>query len=139
MLSLPTTTVTPAKEQTFVDWTRIDEIREYDTPDGAIMKEILSSFMTEAPTALLRVRDSATARDDDGLRKSAHALKGAAMNVGAVAIADCAAKVEAAAKAGLFDHMQLLVDDLAKQFGPTMDELTSSGLFRIQEEGGAGE
>jgi signal transduction histidine kinase/DNA-binding response OmpR family regulator/HPt (histidine-containing phosphotransfer) domain-containing protein len=113
----------------FVDWSRLDEIREYDTPDGAVMKDILTSFMTEAPSALLRVRSSAAERDDNGLRSSAHALKGAAMNVGAVAIADCAAKLEAAAKAGAYDGIDLLIADLSDKFEPTMAELNSSDLF----------
>jgi CheY-like chemotaxis protein/HPt (histidine-containing phosphotransfer) domain-containing protein len=119
-----------AARSLLIDWARIDEIREYDTPDGAIMKEILSSFMTEAPSTLLRVRDSASARDDQVLRSSAHALKGAAMNVGAVAIAECAGKVEAAAKAGAYEGMELLVDDLTGKFAPTMNELKQSDLFR---------
>jgi signal transduction histidine kinase/DNA-binding response OmpR family regulator/HPt (histidine-containing phosphotransfer) domain-containing protein len=114
----------------FVDWSRLDEIREYDTPDGAVMKGILSSFMLDAPSALLRVRSSASARDGHELRNSAHALKGAALNIGAVAIAECAAKLETAAKVNAYDHIDLLIDELSRTFQPTMDALNQSDLFR---------
>jgi HPt (histidine-containing phosphotransfer) domain-containing protein len=113
-----------------VDWSRLDEIREYDTPVGAVMKGIVSSFMQDAPSELLRVRSAASARDGHGLRSSAHALKGAALNVGAVAIAECAAKLETAAKVSAYDHIDLLVDELSRTFAPTMDELNQSDLFR---------
>ncbi len=124
----------PAETTQFVDWSRLDEIRTYDTPDGAVIKEIISSFLHEARKAMLQVRSSAVARDGQALRSSAHALKGVALNVGATAIAECAARLEDAAKANAFDGIEVLVENLTRSFEPTINELNCRVLLDTMSE-----
>jgi signal transduction histidine kinase/DNA-binding response OmpR family regulator len=109
-----------------MDWSRLTELREYDTPEGEIVKGAIGSFIEQAPAKLQILRSSAGARDRDALRASAHALKGVAMNIGATAVAEQAKHVEEAAKQNALDGVESMVDNLAAALAQTLAELQNA-------------
>jgi CheY-like chemotaxis protein len=106
-----------------VDWSRLDELGEYDTLERAVVKGVISSLADQAPVRLAEIRQSAADRDAAMLRASAHRLKGAASNIGAVALADHASRLESAGKNESFDDVDLLIDELSTTLQTTLDEL----------------
>ena len=106
-----------------VDWNRLAELREYDTPEGTIVKEVISSLLDDASDRIEEIRRTGVQRDSDALRDSAHKLRGAASNVGALAVTECAAKLEDAARSGIFDDVGRMVDELELAFEKTRIEL----------------
>lgn len=69
-----------------------------DDHDG--LRDTLACFLRESKQRLLDARRALAQDDLAALRKSAHALKGEARTVGAGALSECAARLEAAAQAG---------------------------------------
>ena len=72
---------------------------------------------------LYRVATNAAQRDGQGLRQSAHGLKGAATNIGAVAVADSANRLEQAGKQQSFEAVGGLVQSLSLALVQTLVEL----------------
>jgi HPt (histidine-containing phosphotransfer) domain-containing protein len=106
-----------------MDWSRLVELRSYDTPDGAVVRGAISAFVGRAAASLAEVTGNAAERDGQGLRRSAHALKGAATNIGAVAVADYASRLEQAGKQQSFEEAGGLVGDLSFALVQTLVEL----------------
>jgi HPt (histidine-containing phosphotransfer) domain-containing protein len=106
-----------------MDWSRLDELRSYDTPDGAVVQGAISAFVGRAAESLARVATNAAQRDGQGLRQSAHGLKGAATNIGAVAVADSASRLEQAGKRQSFEAVGGLVQSLSLALVQTLVEL----------------
>ncbi|MGD8896718.1 MAG: response regulator [Acidobacteriota bacterium] len=117
----------PAAPGSTIDWSRIEALREFDSADGALVRETIGAFVGQVSTRLSEVRGAVARRDGDGLRESAHALKGAATNVGAVAVAECATRLESAGRSRSFDGVGSLVEDLADVLGRTLVELQPTG------------
>jgi signal transduction histidine kinase/DNA-binding response OmpR family regulator/HPt (histidine-containing phosphotransfer) domain-containing protein len=110
-------------EPVLFDRSRLDELREYDTPDGAVVKAALDSFAEQAPGHLERLRSSLASGDAPAVRESAHALKGTASNVGALALAALAAEVEQAGRSGELGAAPGLLDGLAQVLDRTLVEI----------------
>ncbi len=80
-----------------IDWTRLDSLKPYDA-DGTLVDGAIASFRRDAPSYLEAMREAWAGSDFDALAASAHALKGAAANVGAVQLQEACAEVEALAR-----------------------------------------
>jgi signal transduction histidine kinase/DNA-binding response OmpR family regulator/HPt (histidine-containing phosphotransfer) domain-containing protein len=108
-----------------MDWSRLEELAEYDTPDRTVVRGAIASLADEGPTCLDEIRRSIGGRDVAQLRASAHKLKGAASNLGAVALAGCASQIESAAKNGELDAVDSMVDELAVALEASLRDLRS--------------
>jgi HPt (histidine-containing phosphotransfer) domain-containing protein len=64
-------------------------------------REVIALFLADTPPRLEAIANALAARDADALALAAHALKGSAANVGAVAMQREAASLEALAREGL--------------------------------------
>jgi signal transduction histidine kinase/DNA-binding response OmpR family regulator/HPt (histidine-containing phosphotransfer) domain-containing protein len=117
-----------------IDWSRLDELRTYDTPDGALVRSAVEAFSSQAPSALLELAGSVAARDGAALRKAAHGLKGAAMNIGASAVADHANDLEQAGRAVQLDGVEDSIAALATALVETLVELRGAARHRPMEE-----
>jgi HPt (histidine-containing phosphotransfer) domain-containing protein len=62
--------------------------------DRALLAEISRLFVDDAPGHLKRIREALDSGDADSLRRSSHALKGAAANFEASAVVDSARSLE---------------------------------------------
>jgi signal transduction histidine kinase/DNA-binding response OmpR family regulator/HPt (histidine-containing phosphotransfer) domain-containing protein len=108
-----------------LDWSRLDELREFDTPDGALVRETIAAFARQVPTRLAEVRGSAARRDATRLRESAHALKGSATNIGAAAVGEWAHRLEDAGKRGDLEGVGSLLDELTTALVATLAALSA--------------
>lgn len=94
---------------------------------------LLGKFLAMLDEVLAQVRDAMTRNDPDGARQAAHALKGVAVNLGAMELSALAAKVERSLKELLeISQIKAHVDDLeahARKLKPILSEaLRRDGL-----------
>ena len=116
-----------------MDWARLEELAEYDTADGEVVKAAVSSFVGLAPEKLSIMRQSIKGRDAQRLRESAHALKGAASNVGAAAVAAGSAHLEIAGRSASFDGAQEMLASLSVTLEKTLSELNGVSRRRAED------
>jgi HPt (histidine-containing phosphotransfer) domain-containing protein len=83
-----------------MDFARLEEFRDYDDEELTMTREVIALFTADAPQRLKAIAAAIAAGDADALGQAAHALKGSAGNVGAIAIQQAAAELEALAAGG---------------------------------------
>ncbi|HSV78816.1 MAG TPA: response regulator, partial [Ramlibacter sp.] len=86
--------------ETLMDFSRLEEFRDYDDEDLTMTREVIALFLADAPARLQAIAAAVAARDAEALGAAAHALKGSAGNVGATALHLAAGELEALAKEG---------------------------------------
>lgn len=79
--------------------------------DEELWNEIRAIWVEDVPQMLGAVRETLVSRNPDGLRRAAHALKGASSNVGAVRVAEQARSIETTA---IDSDWPALTDNVAK-------------------------
>jgi HPt (histidine-containing phosphotransfer) domain-containing protein len=107
-----------------IDWTRIESLKPYDA-DGSMVREAVGAFLRDAPKYLQAMLQASGSADTPGLAAAAHALKGAAANVGAKRLeANCREVEELArskrtgAAAGAVEHSARHVDEALSALRP---------------------
>ena len=125
-----------ASNPSVIDWARLDELRSYDTPDGEMVRGLVTSFIHETSAKMLSLRSGAGVRDAETVRASAHAIKGAALNVGAITVADHARRIEDAAKLSVFDDIETLVESLSVAIPPAVQALSGATRTNTDEDPG---
>jgi HPt (histidine-containing phosphotransfer) domain-containing protein len=81
-----------------MDFSRLEEFREFDDEDLTTTREVIGLFAADTPPRLSALQAAVDAGDAGALAKTAHALKGGASNIGAKAIQQHADALESAAK-----------------------------------------
>jgi CheY-like chemotaxis protein len=71
--------------------------------DDELVVEVARMFLVDCPTRLAQIKAAVTARDRDAIRTSAHELRGAAGNLCATPVAECAGALELMAADGPWD------------------------------------
>jgi PAS domain S-box-containing protein len=82
-----------------IDWSRIESLRPFD-PDGSMVAGAIAAFLADAPARIHAIRAAHAAGDAAGLASAAHALKGAAANIGAARLQELSQSIEALAHEG---------------------------------------
>ena len=77
-----------------VDWSRLNELAEYDDEEGTMVREVLDSFIGDLDGMVGELVRTTQAGALDDIRKAAHKLKGAAGNLGARALQEAAKAME---------------------------------------------
>ena len=77
-----------------VDWHRLEQFREFDDEVLSMTREVVTLFVLEAPQRLEDIEAALQACDSAILSRTAHALKGAASNVGAQALSEACHTLE---------------------------------------------
>ena len=83
-----------------IDWGRLDQFREFDDDERSITREVLLLFVGETPQRSDDIRGALARCDSAALSRAAHALKGAASNVGAQALSEACAGLEQSCQQG---------------------------------------
>ncbi|WP_205959697.1 hybrid sensor histidine kinase/response regulator [Ramlibacter humi] len=83
-----------------MDFGRLQEFRDYDDEDLSMTHEVIGLFIADAPQRIEAIAQAVGAADAGALSQAAHALKGAASNIGAVAMQKLAAALESDARGG---------------------------------------
>ena len=93
--------------------------------DAALLREIVESFIGEAPKDLERLRTALAASEPEDARRHAHSIKGAAANVGALAVVELAARMEQAARETALEQVTAAIPELErrlKEFSTETDQ-----------------
>ncbi len=93
-------TALPGTPMVLMDWSRLEQFKEFDDEDRSMTSEVIALFVADAPVREADIAQALRASDSAGLSRAAHALKGAASNVGAVALADACFVLEQACLQG---------------------------------------
>lgn len=67
--------------------------------DPALFTEILTTFRDDVQKYFSAIQQALSANDSGAVERGAHAMKGASLNTGALALGDLSARMEEAAKA----------------------------------------
>ena len=76
-----------------IDWNRIESLKPFD-PDGSMVAGVIASFLADAPGRIAAMRAAEVAANSAGVSAAAHALKGAAANVGAARLQELSQRIE---------------------------------------------
>lgn len=91
----------------------MEETLERMSGDRELLASLFQLFVSDAPKKLDRMAACAGDRDLYGVERTAHSLKGASATVGATMLCEIAAETERAAKAGSWENVDRLRQDLA--------------------------
>jgi signal transduction histidine kinase/DNA-binding response OmpR family regulator len=72
-----------------------------------LVAEVTEMFLVDYPARLAQIRDAVAARDRDAIRTAAHALKGAAGNLSATPVVECAGTLEVMAADRAFNPLTI--------------------------------
>jgi signal transduction histidine kinase/CheY-like chemotaxis protein/HPt (histidine-containing phosphotransfer) domain-containing protein len=115
--------VPAAPESPLMDFSRLEEFKEFDDEEQSMTKELIQLFFNDTPPRLDAMRAATAAGDANALTKAAHALKGGASNIGAKAIQQHADGLEAASREAMPDDANLRVEKLAELWVQTREAL----------------
>jgi histidine phosphotransfer protein HptB len=90
-------------------------LRDLTDGDAEFERELLETFITSAKGLLGELRANLIARNAAGISKEAHALKGVSLNVGATSLAKFAAALEATARTGKVDPIDVTLEELRSE------------------------
>jgi signal transduction histidine kinase/DNA-binding response OmpR family regulator len=79
---------TEAPPVVLMDWSRLEQFKEFDDEERSMTREVIALFASDAPNRMDDIREALEASDSAELSRAAHALKGSASNVGAEALSD---------------------------------------------------
>jgi len=83
-----------------IDWSRLDQFKEFDDDELTMTREVVALFVAEMPQRINDIWHALAACDSAGLSRTAHALKGAASNVGAQALSEVCTCLEQSCQQG---------------------------------------
>ena len=101
----------------------IDDLLDYVGGDRVFAAELIDIFIVEATTALHGIKAAATNSDKQALYEHAHALKGGAANIRAVALRDFMQSFSVAIQADSSD-LPALLSRLDAEFQRSCEVLT---------------
>ena len=93
----PASEAVPAALAEAIDWRRIESLKLFDA-DGGMVAGAIASFLADAPARIRAIRQAHAASDATGLASAAHALKGAAANIGAARLQELSQAIESLAR-----------------------------------------
>jgi two-component system sensor histidine kinase/response regulator len=100
-----------------IDRGQLAELRTVGGTDGAaFVSELVKAFTSEGRVELLQIRNAVASGDAERLHDGAHRLKGSAMNLGCVALADVAATLEHLGREGTTVGAEAHLERLGREF-----------------------
>jgi signal transduction histidine kinase/DNA-binding response OmpR family regulator/HPt (histidine-containing phosphotransfer) domain-containing protein len=93
-----TSTPTPSNE--FIDWARLAQFKEFDDPELSMTRQVLNLFSADSIRRVHAMTQALSSHDASELAQIAHALSGAAVNIGAHALARACSELEKACNEG---------------------------------------
>lgn len=84
--------------------------------DEEFVKEVVDIFLIDAPLQMSAIKASIEKKDIEGIRTSAHTLKGASANVDALTMRDLCFNLESAARQGAVENVESMLKSLEQEF-----------------------
>jgi signal transduction histidine kinase/CheY-like chemotaxis protein/ligand-binding sensor domain-containing protein/HPt (histidine-containing phosphotransfer) domain-containing protein len=105
-----------------VDWSGLLELLE---GDESLARELAGVYIGSGDSLLAELAEAVDCGDWATVGTRAHTIKGASANIRAGRVADAAARLEAAARAGHADRLGALAAELTRDLGAAVDYLRS--------------
>jgi HPt (histidine-containing phosphotransfer) domain-containing protein len=108
-----------------IDPTVINELIDLGPETGVqLVKDLVELFSSEAPLRLGAMREGLAAQDANAIAQAAHAMRGGAGNLGAVAVGQLCTRIEHAARNGDLATLAPLLDRLDSELDYVHQSLT---------------
>jgi len=130
-------TATPAMQSAALPILDTDVLDELHEVAGAETASIVQLFLEDAPRLIARLEAASGTRDNDELREASHTLKSSSANVGAIALANAARRIELAARAGPIERPAVMVALVIAEYARARLAL-SGQIARLQRPLAAG-
>jgi signal transduction histidine kinase/DNA-binding NarL/FixJ family response regulator/HPt (histidine-containing phosphotransfer) domain-containing protein len=114
-----------------LDTSRLDELAEMGEEALPLIQRAVDNFIAGAAEQVAALRMAVVAGDAAGLRSAAHRLKGSALNLGALQVADHALALEETCTSGRLDDAGPLLDRLESALDEAIEALRGLRLSRI--------
>jgi CheY-like chemotaxis protein/HPt (histidine-containing phosphotransfer) domain-containing protein len=109
-----------------IDWRRIESLQPFD-PDGTMVAGAIASFLADAPGRIEAMRTAQSATDAAAVAAAAHALKGAAANIGAARLQELTQGIESLAREGNLAGARKAIGGLDKALAEARAALAARG------------
>ena len=96
--------------------------------DEDLSRQIIDGFLEDMPEQIKRLRTDIDDGDTGSAGNRAHTIKGAAANVGALAMSALALAMEKAGKNGYREELHNLLPELERQFNLTREHMRDGAL-----------
>jgi CheY-like chemotaxis protein len=107
---------TPSLTGPILDEQALRQIRSLRQPGGPdLLKKIVDLYNTNSRTLIETLRDSIIRSDAAGVAQAAHSLKSSSANVGATALTEMCAQLEATAKTGRLGAAWAMLDRMVEE------------------------
>jgi signal transduction histidine kinase/CheY-like chemotaxis protein len=132
----PGTTTSEAKvlhpietQVVLMDWSRLEQFKDFDDEERSMTREVIALFISDAPQRAHDIWHAYHATDSAALSRAAHALKGAASNMGASALTDACFALEQSCMQGVWPKdAACQVASVAELTHKTLDALQNVSL-----------
>ena len=106
----------PTRPPALLDAAALQRLRELD-PKGQnqLLERVLKAFETSVTRLVPQLLQARTAADSGAIRHVAHTLKSSSASIGALALSQMCADIEASARAGTFDLAGPGIDDMCRE------------------------
>ena len=109
-----------------IDWRRIESLKPFDS-DGSMVAGAIASFLADAPGRIRAIREAHAAGDAASLALAAHALKGAAANIGAARLQELSQDIESLAREGRLEGARTSIGELERSLAEARAMLAAKG------------
>ncbi len=126
--SLQAAAPNPAVDVGLIDWSRLEQFAEFDDPQQSMTRQVLKLFSADAISRVHAMTKALASDDAQELGRIAHALAGAAVNVGAHALAQACSDLEQACDSARSPKSATrLVQDIAQLTTQSLGALSDFG------------
>jgi HPt (histidine-containing phosphotransfer) domain-containing protein len=105
----------PAGDGGAIDATALQQLRA-TAGDDEFVRELIVTFLTQAPARLAALREAIAAGDAEGVRRAAHTMKSNAMTFGVTGLEHAARELESAASASALDGAAPLLERVEREY-----------------------
>ena len=91
--------------------------------DNSFFKELIELYFDQAPGLLDDIKNAANSKNPLKMSQSAHALKGASLNIGAIKFSEVCKTLEFKGKNNNLENIDALLTELDESFVITSEEL----------------
>ena len=102
---------------------RFEMLRELDDGDGEFIGTIVREFEADARRQVAAMAQALAADDAPAFERAAHALKGAAANLGAESLAEMCERLQTLGRGGTIDAGAGLLGEVDTELGRVLDAL----------------
>jgi HPt (histidine-containing phosphotransfer) domain-containing protein len=107
-----------------IDPTVINELIDLGPETGLqLVRDLVEIFSSEAPQRLEAMREGCATGDFDAVSQAAHAMRGGAGNLGALAVATLCTRLELAARGGEVKSLAPMISELEGELAFVRDAL----------------